>query len=630
MLKVVKTSVMVCGLFGAVFNVNADSDYRLAFSQSANLEVFVEHKSGESWCSADPVLRFQDKGATDPQILEQMMPKLGVLLERECTEATEVSWYSIDGTGKKLKTGQAEKASSWRLQYESSDSDDSHAKEKTEGVLVDKDNNAEAKAKNEAKAESVSKTQISQDDVSETKPQEKAEVLKEEKTVNTSTSENSDSNVLAKADSSPSELQAEKTKDELNSEDSTEVYEQPVASFSVKGWQPKSTSAVLEKYEPALTLEDQQGCRYLSGLTFEIPTEYLVSSSEGINCGPDGLAQGAGKWHLERSDGKVLGTVDAIFRDGFAFKHIDADFPIQHLDDEEIWLYAGSNAVNKVHFLVGGEMERNRTSWDFKRPELILLTENMDVFKNADDISLILNQSIEKISPTLSRNVRWVDVIAVDNFDGWRSRDRYSTSEHSLYTVRAQNTRSGWQFNLQRAKNYVFEKEQKALLKAQQERKRLAVEQENILNRFKSVSDKSPERLRQQWVRDVNYFGSDEYLRLMRGDSITYHQVVEVGKQNDDGSWRVEAPYDAELHTNEAIEKGDWFKVAGKLKFDADRKDSDEFPLSIITSNNVAACESRSCLEQFTPLQVMREQLNDYEWTPESSQVIIDQYQGQE
>ncbi|MCZ4306494.1 hypothetical protein O4G98_17290, partial [Zoogloeaceae bacterium G21618-S1] len=109
---------VACWLVGVVCLVAtsalADS-YRLAFSKSENIEIFVEHAAGTPWCAPHLSLRAVHGGSPDTAALARLLPKLGALLNNQCPKATALDWVSTAGDGRAVAKGTSSKADLWAL-----------------------------------------------------------------------------------------------------------------------------------------------------------------------------------------------------------------------------------------------------------------------------------------------------------------------------------------------------------------------------------------------------------------------------------------------------------------------------------------------------------------------------------
>lgn len=93
-------------------------NYRIAQSPSQKLDVWIDNvndKSPQSWCSAKLPLRIVASGDKAPSILTSFMPRLGALLENQCSTIGQVNWRMVDPEGELLAEGIATKESDWAV-----------------------------------------------------------------------------------------------------------------------------------------------------------------------------------------------------------------------------------------------------------------------------------------------------------------------------------------------------------------------------------------------------------------------------------------------------------------------------------------------------------------------------------
>ncbi|EMB2348102.1 type VI secretion system-associated protein [Serratia ureilytica] len=92
-------------------------NYRLVYSPSQKLEVFIDdvkNSNPESWCGKSIPLRIVSAQGKDPAVLNDFLPRVGNLLEKQCPKAGHLPWTLTDKRGEKLATGEAAKARGWK------------------------------------------------------------------------------------------------------------------------------------------------------------------------------------------------------------------------------------------------------------------------------------------------------------------------------------------------------------------------------------------------------------------------------------------------------------------------------------------------------------------------------------
>jgi hypothetical protein len=185
-----------------------------------------------------------------------------------------------------------------------------------------------------------------------------------------------------------------------------------------------------------------------------------------------------------------------------------------------------------------------------------------------------------------------------------------------------------WKLNPNNATNHLFQREQRRAEVARREAERKAREEqrqretlayaaEEQLRNYRSLEEqaKRPEELARQLVRDID--PRSGYRALMNGDSRPISQIVQVSGKTDSG-WRIDYPYEAELHGNAPLSEG-WYLVSGKVSLDPQRRDGHELPLTLIEAEVVEPCEEVGCRDRMQPLTLMRQRLKDPDWSPQQA-----------
>ncbi|RTF29038.1 type VI secretion system-associated protein, partial [Serratia marcescens] len=92
-------------------------NYRLVYSPSQKLEVFIDdvkNSNPASWCGKSIPLRIVSAQSQDPTVLNDFLPRVGNLLEKQCPKAGHLPWTLTDKRGEKLASGEAAKARGWK------------------------------------------------------------------------------------------------------------------------------------------------------------------------------------------------------------------------------------------------------------------------------------------------------------------------------------------------------------------------------------------------------------------------------------------------------------------------------------------------------------------------------------
>ncbi len=96
-------------------------DYRIVQSPSQKLDVWIDNVAGkkpEAWCGNALTLRIVTGGRKDPEALKAFMPRLGMLLAKQCSALSRIDWHLEDEAGKRLAEGSASQAAKWALKVE--------------------------------------------------------------------------------------------------------------------------------------------------------------------------------------------------------------------------------------------------------------------------------------------------------------------------------------------------------------------------------------------------------------------------------------------------------------------------------------------------------------------------------
>jgi hypothetical protein len=91
-------------------------NYRFVQSPSQKLDIWIDNiksNSPQSWCAKELPLRIVANGDQNPSILTGFMPRLGTLLESQCSTLQRVHWRLEDPKGATLAFGTADRNSDW-------------------------------------------------------------------------------------------------------------------------------------------------------------------------------------------------------------------------------------------------------------------------------------------------------------------------------------------------------------------------------------------------------------------------------------------------------------------------------------------------------------------------------------
>jgi len=576
-------------LLSMPFIACAEDDYRLAFSRAENIEVFVEGKTRDNWCAEHLNLRVRYGAAVDTGAWERLLPKVGGLLAQQCKEAKTLNWRSVDSNGAAQAQGKSSAALGWQLQAVTAEID-----------AGNKDNAG-----------------------------------------------NTDN--IAANTSSAKELPAEKAV-----EMPAEVLSN---NFAVAGWQPPDAEKQAKLTDLLRTLSDQNGCKIVS--RFEPGIEdYLSIRSEGLKCGEDGYAQGMGRLVLERADGvQILRSNEHWFSHGLIFerndkvKGLSADKIVEEREGRAgIWFDAGSDAQSHSHYFLhadwvqygnNGELPVLQINWRFASlVQLYVLTDAQDTFRNAISIRKAIDSALLALTKNVLPGAETVSLVFTDKADSL-TKDQWSWDglSQDLYNIRAtQHTAGIWKYNLQNSTNYLFAREQRQAQEkrrqqeqAERERKmqlyRQAQQERSNLNRYQGLARLSEGELRALLEQDIGWSAlpDSRYSRLLQGAEDRLQRIVHVSGNSQEDAL-VDLPYPMKLPAQGQLKKG-WYLIAGKRHLDSRELDDEGLPMTVVLVNkegSVQPCEQDGCADRLSALAVMRMELNNSDWSPETAQTVID------
>ena len=113
-------------------------------SPAQKLDIWIDNikdNTPQSWCKSEIALRIVANGNKDVSVLENFVPRLGSLLEHQCSKVNKLSWALNDPAGTTLAQGTADKAQEWKLVVKQQQT--TPAATQTSGALLPPDQNAE-------------------------------------------------------------------------------------------------------------------------------------------------------------------------------------------------------------------------------------------------------------------------------------------------------------------------------------------------------------------------------------------------------------------------------------------------------------------------------------------------------
>ncbi|MCS2164499.1 hypothetical protein [Scandinavium manionii] len=120
-------------------------NYRIVQSPSQKLDVWIDdikNNTPQSWCANELALRIVANGNKNVTVLNDFMPRLGMLLAHQCTSLKKVNWTLVDASKGRIAQGSAEKSNKWALEV-SDGTTDPTPQPVAEPVLLLPESNAE-------------------------------------------------------------------------------------------------------------------------------------------------------------------------------------------------------------------------------------------------------------------------------------------------------------------------------------------------------------------------------------------------------------------------------------------------------------------------------------------------------
>ena len=130
-------------LLAATSTAQAEN-FRIVQSPAQKLDIWIDNikdNTPQSWCKSEIALRIVANGNKDVSVLENFVPRLGSLLEHQCSKVNKLSWALNDPAGTTLAQGTADKAQEWKLVVKQQQT--TPAATQTSGALLPPDQNAE-------------------------------------------------------------------------------------------------------------------------------------------------------------------------------------------------------------------------------------------------------------------------------------------------------------------------------------------------------------------------------------------------------------------------------------------------------------------------------------------------------
>lgn len=128
----------------AVASTAQAENFRIVQSPAQKLDIWIDNikdNTPQSWCKSEIALRIVANGNKDVSVLENFLPRLGSLLEHQCSKVNKLNWALNDPAGATLAQGTADKAQEWKLVVKQQQT--APAATQTSGALLPPDQNAE-------------------------------------------------------------------------------------------------------------------------------------------------------------------------------------------------------------------------------------------------------------------------------------------------------------------------------------------------------------------------------------------------------------------------------------------------------------------------------------------------------
>ena len=662
--RLISAAVVAVGA-GLYASSAAAEDFRLAYSKAEDIEIFVENASAENWCKPELALRAVYGASGNTEALGRLLPKLGALFSQQCPQAQSATWRALNSQGTQVADGISHGSTGWALLIQTPEPTVASAVQAAAPEVVE----TPAAATQAEVAKDVAPEPANTALVDAPPTPTVAEPTVEpapEAPAPAATPEIQPEVKPAIVESEPVEINKDKaavtpaktaeTKPEAPASVAPVEAVIPalgLAEFAVGDWVVPNAAQRAELSAFLSTMKDQNGCNIVSQFDLGTDAAYLNLVTEGVSCNADGYAQGKGRLSLERSDGaQIMRTGDLWFSNGLIFNK-----PVQGLKATDLvafndnnntgWFGFASDAGTGSHTLLKvslGQFRGGIGAWQVG-PEVAVLTPKTESFRQASEIRQEVDKALDRLALVMPTATD-VRLVFSDMPQGiWNnngSEQLYSVSASRRYNYRTGQPQGDWQYNLQHAQNYLFQREARAAEQKRYEEERLERERQNQLRqqaRIERNNLNNYERLQERVAsegksalvsmleEDIQYrasSGATAYARLVAGQSDDFARIVRVdGSKKDDAT--VDWPYPMRIVGQSDLKKG-WYWIKGTRSLDSSILDDDDLPMTMVLlgSNVAQQCQQEGCAELLEPLAVMRMQLGDPEWTPEAAQAVID------
>lgn len=652
--------------------------YRLAYSKAENIEIFIDHANGAAWCGPHLNLRAVYGSAPDSEALARLLPKIGVLLNKQCPQAADLRWTSATAAGVQVSQGTSAKASGWTMQTATAPAVAAApaavapapmpaapaeapasapapiaapapapvpppAPAPASGVVAGVASAAQPEPAPAPQTPAVPPAApvapIDQPQATTSQPPAPVAAPPAAPAVAATAVP---PGVPTPEVSTPAPAPAPAPS--ATPAPAANVQPAPVpgfaaqAAFAVNGWTPPQPGAALAGAKQLKVMKDQNGCAVISTFQLGEGAQYITLKSEGITCGPDGYATGKGRLRLERSDGaRIAQTNDVWLVSGIPFAAPLEAARLAHVGERAtLWFHMDSDPASRSHYLLRAERTTYSDALEVWRQNRVdVLTESIDVFRNATDIKVAVDAALRTLERTSTPDASRAQIVFADDFEQGAVA---AQAEHLLYAIdanRATDWRTGkpkseWRYNLQYAQNYLFKRDAMLARQKRDAQMRLANQERDNLRQYQNLVEQAkgdPNGILNRMLRDVRYepLTGGSYRGLMAGRKATVRMVVHVDDHKDNDAI-ADWPYEIRLPGQKSLKEG-WYLIPGDITLDTQRVDGRGLPLTLLTLGQAApqACEKEGCADLNDPLVGARMMLGLPNWTPQQAQAVIDQ-----
>ncbi len=675
---------LAAALLGAVVATPAYADsYRLAFSRAENIEIFVEHPAGEPWCSSKLMMRVVYGGEPDQAALERLLPRLGALLDAQCPQAASIEWTSTTADNRFVARGSSSRTEHWALRTEESRETADTATEPAGSVAAAPPATvvtpppsatppavmppAAAPAVETPPTEIPSVAAVAPGPVA---PPVATAVLVPDASapVDTVAGAGVETETIAAPPPAVPPTATAVSESAGAGASTREVEPTAIAGFAINGWKPAERTPELAGM--LVEMPDQNGCLVVTRFDVRQGMEYLTLKTEGLECGSDGYARGNGRLVLERSDGARIARTGSVWLTrGIPFTQEIVAVRIAGTDGQHtLWLHLASDVPTRTHYLLRARAvnQGGIGIWQVD-PQVDAVTDSEDRFRQADDIQAAIVMGLAALSESAMPGASSARVLFANDFHRGTVAGQ---ADHLIYLINAsrpidRRTRQPagpWQYNLQQANNYLFQRDARLAQQRRMEEQRLAQQQlmeERRLAQQKLMEERrEAERRRNELIRQVNAerrslqtyhqlvaeaehdpgglrsriesdvayepMSGGGYAALLGGGEAAISRIVRVsGRDGDDA--RVDWPYEMRIVGQRGLANG-WYRLQGVVTLDRKRRDGEDLPLTLVnpSEGGVTRCERDGCADLVNPLAVTRAMLGEPEWTPEAAELRIE------